>query len=142
MGLAATKMTGNYGVIGLDILVGKDVKKLTTACENIMHNWLYRYDGCYFSPSRPRPSRFRRQEGVSFRELTEIWMEENPDEVEKEKESRGKWEQNRDRQFKIVYGIAKRHGLYLEWCGNGSVPEGDRFLVYKNQDVIAKLQCW
>lgn len=142
MGLAATKMTGNYGVVALDSLFGKDVQKLTVACEKIMHNWIYRYEGCYLSPTRPRPSRVWGQEGVSFRELTEIWKAENPEEVRKEQESRKKWEENRDKQFRVVYGIAKRHGLYLEWCGNGSVPEGDRFLVYQNHETIAKLQCW
>ncbi len=54
-----------------------------------------------------------------------------------DEESRKNWELERDRQFNIAYGVAMRHGLYVEWLGNNSVCRlPDQFMVYKKGKYI------
>jgi len=63
------------------------------------------------------------------------------EEEAKEKTSRREWEEQRDKQFRIVYGIAKRHGLYLKWDGNSNPCCGDRWEIFRNGECIGRIQC-
>lgn len=139
----------DYGVpIKLESLFGKDAKQISDVCRNVMHNWLYPYDGCYRA-DRPKLSELRRSlfipDGSNF--ITEYkafligWYENNPDEKAKEEQSRKEWEKRRDKQFRVIYGIARRHGLYLKWHGNSNPCCGDQWDVYKNHEQIARICC-
>lgn len=34
---------------------------------------------------------------------------------------------------KKLFGIAKRHHVHIDWCGDGTcAPMGDKFILYKN----------
>lgn len=132
-------------------LFGKDSERLLNACYQVFQNWLYPHAGCYHSPSHPRWSdaqslaKVLKDESVGsvFKSLIAEWKEDHPDEFAKEQLSRKVWEANRDKQFRIIYGIAKRHGLYLEWLGTGGSPSyGDQWIVYKNKKEIACIHCF
>ena len=69
------------------------------------------------------------------------WYDEHPEEAKKEQASRKKWEKDRDKQFYIIYGIAKRHGLYLKWHGNDAPRCGDMWDIYKGAKLIGKIYC-
>lgn len=139
----------SIGEIKLEDLFGKDAKRLEKACDNIMDNWLYKYKGCYRA-NYPSLSEVWKTTDIPkgsslakvWKQAIKDWYEDHPGEKEKVENSRREWEENRDRQFRIVYGIAKRHGLYLDWCGNGSVSCGDRWIIIKDHKEIAKLQCY
>ena len=132
-------------------IFGKDAKRLLAACNIAFHNWLPsgRYEGCYCSPSRPTLSDFRETFDISkggsliaaFKAKMAAWESDNPEEVAKEQLSRKKWEDNCDKQFRIIYGIAKRHGLYIKWHGNSSPCCGDQWTIYKHNDRIARICC-
>ncbi|MCI8396766.1 MAG: hypothetical protein HFJ52_03705 [Clostridia bacterium] len=134
--------------IKLESLFGKDAKPFSDACRKVMHDWLYPYDGCY-SANHPLASELRRilsvPEGSNF--ITEYkaflakWYEENPDEKEKEERSRKEWEAQRDKQFRIIYGIARRHGFYLKWHGNSNPCCGDQWEIYRKHERIARICC-
>lgn len=51
------------------------------------------------------------------------------------------WETMNSKQFKIIYGIAKRYGLYLRWHGNRNPCCGDQWEIYKNHVQIARIYC-
>ncbi len=106
-------------------LFGKDSARLVRACCNVMENWLHPYKDCYIPENKP---------ALPF--LKE-WYKEHPDEKVKRDSSRKDWETQRDKQFRIVYGIAKHHHLYMRWCGNGSVSCGDKWVIDKNGKTIA-----
>ena len=136
--------------IDASIIFGSDSEKLLNACYQVYQDWLYPYAGCYHSPSRPTFSDARaltnvlKDESVGsiLKSLIFEWKEDHPEEFAKEQHSRKEWEENHDKQFRIIYGIAKRHGLYLEWLGVGSPCYGDQWIVYKNKKEIACIHCF
>ena len=100
MGREIVIVNNNNERIPVKELFGKDSARLVRACCNIMENWLYPYKNCYLPANRP-----------ALPYLKE-WYKEHPDEKEKRDSSRKDWEAQRDKQFRIVYGIAKHHLLY------------------------------
>ena len=48
------------------------------------------------------------------------------------------WERNRDRQFRIIYGVARRHGAYVEWHGTESPGQ---WTIHKHDEIIAHIYC-
>ena len=138
----------NYVTIDPADLFGKDAARLLTACEKAFHHKLRPYEGCYRSPSRPRISDSRKNasEGTSFiafyRAALAKWEKENPEEVQKEQESRKAWEAERDKQHRIIFGIAKRHGIYLQWHGKSSAACcPDQWTIYRKHESIARICC-
>lgn len=113
--------------IAINKLFGKDSARISKACYCIMENWLYPYKDCYLPASRP---------SLPYRKK---WYNEHPEEKEKMESSRKEWEEQRDKQFRIVYGIAKHNHLYIKWCGNSSVSRGDEWVINKNGKSIAFL---
>ena len=133
-------------------IFGKDANRLLEACNKAFHNWLSsgEYEGCYHSPSRPTLRDIRKIHDSSkgetlfatYESVMTEWETANPEEVAKEQLSRKEWEENRDRQFRIIYGIARRHGLYLDWHGHSSGSCcGDQWTVYKHNNRIARICC-
>ena len=61
----------------------------------------------------------------------ENWLSEG-------KYDREEWEKNRDRQFRIIYGVARRHGAYVEW--NGTESPG-QWTIHKHNEIIAHIYC-
>lgn len=129
-------------------LFGKDTQRLFDACNKVMHDWLYKYDGCYIPSGRPTlfelfktvSSSDRTARMTVCKSIQEEWNLSHPEDREKEINSRKEWERNHDKQFRIIYGIAKRHVLYLEWHGNDSVaPCGDQWTIYKDHERIARI---
>ena len=45
-----------------------------------------------------------------------------------------------DKQFRSIFGICKRHRIYLKWCGNSVPTCGDQWLVYQKGMCIARIQ--
>ncbi len=45
--------------------------------------------------------------------------------------------------LKKIFGIAKRHHVFITWCGNAtSVPDPDRFFVSgRGHEMLAFIQC-
>jgi len=131
-------------------LLGKrDTKRLLDACSEVKRNWLYPYEGCY---TANRPTMTEAREflvipegscfGTEYKALLREWYNDNPAEAAKEKASRKEWEAQRDKQFRIIYGIAKRNGLYLLWLGNSNTACcGDQWEVYKDHESIARIYC-
>lgn len=131
-------------------IFGKDAKRLLKACDTVFKNWLTsgQYEGCYRARSRPTLEDVRKNVSKvdnimdAYKAAMAEWETANPEEVAKEQASRNEWEKKRDKQFRIIYGIARRHGLYLEWYGvNGVACCGDRWTIYKQKKCIARICC-
>ncbi len=116
------------GGIPLSKLFGKDTERLYKACQKIMYCWLYKYKGCYIPENRPYPP------------FIKMWLKEHPEEKRKMELSRKEWEAKRDKQFRIVYGIAKKHHIYMEWCGKETSSCGDDWVIKKNGEEIGYLR--
>ena len=118
---------------------GKDAMRLYNACQIVMRASFRKYEGCYFSPYRPGMRTLRAtadRTGKTLIEVNKEWEMRNPLEVEKENKSRKEWDENVARQFRVIYGIAKRHHVFLRWEGRGSVCEPDRWtIIIKNKEV-------
>ena len=135
--------------VDLQPLFGNDLGKLLYACERVYKNWLYPYEGCYRAEGRPSSVELHERiivpKGSTFareaRKAIYQWYEEHPDEKAKEMASKKRWEAERDKQFRIIYGVAKRHRLHIDWYGNGSPSYGEQFGIYKNQKCIAIICC-
>ena len=129
-------------------LFGKDANRLLKACNIAFENGLLsnQYKGCYRSFSHPRledvRKKFNSAEGenlaVAYKIALAEWESANPKEATKERKSRENWEYNRDKQFRIIYGIAKRHGLYIRWLGTQFC---DQWTIYKRNEPIARIYC-
>ena len=134
--------------INLESLFGKDAARLSKACYNALHNSLHPYNGCYRAN---RPSLFQMRNDLvvpeestlisEYKRFLERWYAEHPEEAEKERLSRESWEMYRDKQFRIIYGIAKRHGFFLKWHGNGNPCCPDQWDVYKEHQQVARICC-
>jgi hypothetical protein len=127
-------------------LFGNDADRLLAACEKAFDNALHKYKGCYRSPSRPtltevRLFSYESTLGVAYRAALDKWKADEPDEAAKEESSRKEWEMQRDKQFRIIYGIARRHHLHLHWHGNDSSSCPDQWTIYKNGKSIARIYC-
>lgn len=109
---------------------GKDSERFIRACCKVMENWLHPYKDCYVPKNKP-----------ALPYLKE-WYKEHPDEKEKRDSSRKDWEAQRDKQFRIVYGIANHHHLYMKWCGYGTVSCGDKWVISKNGKEIALINVY
>lgn len=138
----------NYEAINPEALFGKDAQRMLNACDKAKRNWIHPYDGCYRA-NYPGITELKKilviPEGSSFgtecKAFLKQWYAEHPEEEAKEKASRKEWENQRDKQFKIIFGIAKRHGLYIKWHGNSNPCCGDQWDVYKNNQRIARICC-
>lgn len=123
-------------------LFGKDSKRLLAACDATFKNWLRPFDCCYRSPSRPYLNAIRKDctgdVAKTYKAAIAEWEESHPEEAAKERLSRKDWEAQRDKQFRIIYGIARRHGLYLEWHGPSC---GDQWTVYRHGKPLARICC-
>ena len=133
-------------------IFGKDANRLLKACDKVFHNWLPngKYEGCYRSPSRPTLDEISKTIDTSTgdniattcKAAIATWEVENPEEAEKEKRSRQEWEAQRDKQFRIIYGIALRHNLYMHWHGkDGSACCGDQWSIYRHGKFIGRICC-
>ena len=137
----------NYSLMDPKTLFGEDVSKLFSACRKILDNHLHPYEGCYCS--HPSASELRRTlfipQGSNFatvrKSFLKQWYIDHPDEAQKMEASRKEWEEQRTRQFLIVYGIAKRHGLHLRWHANSTPSYADEWEIYKNHTAIARILC-
>lgn len=142
----------NFTLIDPAEIFGKDAKPLLTACRIAFRNWLPsdKSKNCYLSPYRPTLNDIRRTINISkgndfitaYRAAMSEWEANYPEEAAKEQLSLKKWENNRDRQFRIIYGIARRHGLYLYWHGtDSSACCGDQWTIYKHHKRIGRICC-
>lgn len=140
---------GNGNIVNPAEIFGKDAKRLMAACETAFHNSLPGacYKSCYRSPIRPTLkdiSKMHKEEslGRAYRKAVEEWEVANPEEIAKEQASRKVWETMLDKQFRIIYGIARRHGLYLDWHGKGKAACcPDQWTIYKHNEPIARIYC-
>ena len=121
-------------------LFGNDTQLLLEACEKAMNNWLYPYADCYSAIRKFRESSFWK--GVGLCKAYKDFLDANPVESQKVEASRRKWEEQCAKQFRIIFGVAKRHGMYIHWHGNDlAACCGDRWTVYKKNQPIARIQC-
>ena len=126
-------------------IFGTEADRMHDVCEIILRNALRPYEGC-LHPNYDEVKAIKADlvaSGVanhSLRDAYDIWMECHPEEAEEIKASRKAWEEERDRQFRIVYGIAKRHNVYLKWHGVSTIcccP--DMWEVYKGREPVARI---
>ena len=110
------------------LLFAKEANTLLGACHKVYEGWLHQYKGCYL-PNYPK--------SVTSMSAYIKWLKENPDEQEKIKASRAEWKREYDRQFRIIFGIAKRHGLYLKQ----REYYVEQWLVYRDHEVVAVIHC-
>ena len=124
---------------------GRDSKKFYEAAKRVMHKQLFPFEGCYRSFERPTKielkKTFQVPEGKSFTEMADEyyaqWYEDHPGEKEKEEKSKEEWKDEKARDFRIIYGIAKRHRYYLKWLGEDTVARcSDQWEVYKNKKRV------
>lgn len=131
---------------------GRDAQALLEACKTVYENQHGngRYKECYRSPFRPTFEEIRKNyPGVRGFELIRLrkkivaeWEDGNPCELAKEKHSYQEWQRFMDKQFRIIYGIAKRHHLHIDWHGKDSVvccP--DLWTIFKNHRDVARIHC-
>ena len=133
-------------------LFGNDARKFLQACEQIYHDWMHPYDGCYRAPM-PHWSfeylKMNKPEEMTvleyYKSLKDQWNAEHLDEVKKEIESKEAWKVKHSHAFKTIYGVAKRHGYYIEWFGNSSPCCGDQWEVRipnHPEQHVARIYYW
>lgn len=131
----------SFDPIDPNLLFGKEAQKLLAACYQVLHAKLYPYEGCFHASTRPTIIDLKRL-GMTGAELisaykAEIneWKVTNPVDFAKECASRANWEENYQKQFRIIYGIARRHKCYLTCDGL------DKWTIYKNNAAIGRICC-
>lgn len=124
---------------------GKDAEKLLKACMALRKMWPQPYKDCYRAPC-PTSSELREKlvipEGSSFgKEVMKAinnWYDEHPGERELEEASRNAVDAHQNKQLRIIFGVAKRHGYLIKQ----DLPSyGDRFTVYRNGHQVARIYC-
>ena len=127
-------------VMDPSVFFGKDANRLLANCKEAYQNWLRGIDGCYRSPSRP--SRMDFASAAEFNSAKQAWKESHPEENAKEQRSLAEQEDAVRKPFLAIYGIARRHGLYLHWHGTdvGS-STGDQWTIYSNHKAVARICC-
>lgn len=133
-------------IMTMGSLFGEDAEKISEACINVMKNWLYPYKGCY-QTKRPLLQEFLKNFApmdkanivIEYKEFIAKWYADNPDEAKKEEDSSKEWEKHRNEQFRIIYGIAKKHKMFLKWCGNNNPRYGDRWEIYMRHRRIGRI---
>lgn len=133
-------------------IFGKETQRLYKACRLIMDYDLHPYRGCK-SPDYAEIRVIKAEleaagaADSTLRAARDLWLERNPTKAAEIAESHRQWEAERDRLFRVVYGIAKRHGVFLDWHGKGKTcccP--DQWEVYKSRkhyerrDSFARIQ--
>ena len=124
-------------------LFGKDTEKLFDACYKVMHDNLFPYEDCYHA-SKPSFFRMKKAGEVAdiheYREFLKKWYTEHPGEFDREQESKRQFEENYARQFRIIYGVAKRHHIHLVWDGeNSTCCMPDCWEIYKKGECIGRI---
>ena len=109
---------GDCVCIDPDMIFGKEAERFSKACEKIKDFWLNPNKNVYHSEN-------------PF----------DPEEIKKIQESKKALEAENQRQFRIVYGIAKRNNVRVKWGGNSSVSCGDRWELYKFKKRIGRIEC-
>ena len=94
----------------LEYFFGKESQKMYEACKKVMNFWLY-------------PNQWY----VGSEEMTD------PEEAKKA------WEAEKKRAFNTVYGIARRHGCYMKWLGDGNPSLGDQWFIHHRYEKKANL---
>lgn len=145
---------GRHGeVIKPEALFGKDAERMYEACKKAFHNSLRPYEGCYIPAGLPKVMeigmQLEKQKGCkpTIRDIKEAldkaresFYNEHPKELKAYVDSRQNWEYERDRQFRIIYGIAKRHHLSVDWYGKDkSCCCPDQWEILKNGKSIGRI---
>lgn len=131
--------------IPLESIFGKDdATLLYKTCQKIFLGYLHPYKGCYESQptildfitkNRTIPSGSSLQN--EYKKFMLNWLECNPDEKEKIKNSRTEWDSTRKKEFEIVSQIANKHNVIVTWCGSTNGHCGDQWKVAsKDHDAI------
>ena len=132
----------NASEISLETILGNDTERLLEACAQVTYNWLYPYEGCFRVKGLYVPGMFPHE----YKEALEKWYSEHPEDKARYDASRKDWEAERDRQFRIVYGIMKRHHLFILWHGSGHVCVcGDRWTIFRNktsEEILGYIDCY
>ncbi len=95
----------------LEYFFGKESQKMYEACKKVKNFWLY-------------PNQWY----VGSDEMTD------PEEAKKA------WETEKKRAFNTVYGIARRHGCYMKWLGDGNPSLGDQWIIHYRNKIDAYLR--
>ena len=102
------------------LLIGQNyeylkTEKLLGSCDKIFQGWLDPHKGCYFPIEKIRD--FATERNLPLMKAVKIFFKEKPEELEKRKTSLMEWDRKNERLFRIVYGIAARHRVYIRWHG-------------------------
>lgn len=122
-------------------IFGKDADKVMEICQLLMRRYLFPHD--YGYPNNPaiRGSRSPEYDSYPRMKAVRVWESEHPGEMTKYNASVKVWEAEDDKLLKTLFGIAARKHVRIEWCKGGGCSQPDRFLIYKNGDRIAMVQC-
>jgi len=132
-------------IINGNKLFGKELDKALTICKSIYDRHMYPFEHGY--PKNPalsignvRP--YNCPEGKKWSECINEWMNNHPTEKAQYDNAKANWNNETARLYKTLYGIAKRKHIRIEWLGErSSCCFPDQFLVYKNGNRIAMIQC-
>lgn len=130
----------NFGDDPLDAekYFGKDTAILFECCSKILENALKNFKGCK-SYNWEDIRKIRQERKVGAKEAIEIYRDENPEKVKRVEESQKRWKEENERLFKIVYGIARRHHIFLDWLGNADPYCPDEWEVYKKGKKVGRI---
>ena len=126
----------------LERFFGKDSRRVVKALYTLKNNWDYPvgYRAC------PSILEYKKLYGMSqnmlllyngYRDFKKRWYAEHPKETKREAEILRKWENIRNKQFRTIFGAAKRNGLYMKFSRGDESSCGDRWLIYKHQKLVA-----
>lgn len=119
----------NYIISGLSIF-GKDTAKVMSIVKSLFDRYMWPFEN-----GAPRPSDY----GFSMATRKEWMQSEQRNEY---RSANKEWEAEDDKLIKALYGIAKRHHVHIKWLRYSTAACcPDQFLVYKNGDRIAMIQC-
>lgn len=134
-----------YAPVSATEIFGKDAKKLLDACMALRKTWPQPYKDCYHAP-HPTVSELRETliipEGSDFHteamKALKKWYDDHPGERDLEEASKNAVDAHQNKQIRIIFGVAKRHGCLIKQ----DLPTyGDRFTVYRNGHQVARIYC-
>lgn len=127
----------------LKSLFGKDTTALCKEMQFILKASLgHLYDDCYTGPYL-NMFEFKRKYNLdmsAYLAYKSDYYDRNPGTKEAEIASRKARKEKLDRAFRVIYGIAKRNHVFIEWYGTGAACEPDRWTVYRNHEAVLKVQ--
>lgn len=135
--------SGRHDVIPAHKIFSNEADKVAQLCQIIFHYGLYGNDKCYKAPHPgiAELRKFATKWNVNLFAAMRRWQEENvPQELAKQRASEAENTANYEKALRHLYGIAKRHHLWIKWyCKGCTCCCPDQFEIMRGGKSIGRI---